>query len=92
MTDDDIVIECLDEWDWALTVTADGEVEARKPVKHDGVQFLSTRSRPNTVRKNSRYHMAETRVVEEYAVRSDTEREYDELLREVRAALEDMDD
>lgn len=83
---DDTVIEDLGKWDWSLVVTVNNEVVARQPIPHDGVLTFSTKDRPTSSRANSQHRMAETRVVEQYATRSDTDREYDELLRAVREA------
>lgn len=86
--DGDRVIEDCGEWDWALVVTADADVVARKAIPHDGVLTYSTRDRPGSPRKRSRFGLSVRQVIEHYAAQADTETPRVQLAEDVARALE----
>jgi len=74
--------------DWSLVWTGD-ELEARKPIPHDGVLTYSTEERGYvSSRKNSEYNLSEREVVKRYVRITQPEASVDELLAEACALKE----
>jgi len=87
----DAVIESHGQWQWTLAVSGD-VVTARVGIPYDGVLTYSTADKENRSDKNSVYQLEAREVVERYVEHSETERGVDDLLADVRAALDEHGD
>jgi len=74
--------------DWALVVTDDGEVEARRRVRYDGVLRYSTEDR-NSPGKNSDFGLSIVRVIDRYVRESGASAPRVSLLTRAREELAD---